>query len=347
MDASKAPGYRGSTSISSPVSSKTSSNATTPPSTSIPIQPPPVNQQSASQTASQGQSNSANSNQQQQPSQQSYPSPNDQNVIKPPASQASSGIHQSSGLVVQRSILRQMDYSREAPHQSHGNGSRYQNVRMYELPMLNYNSDSIPKPFSQMMGLTPGGSNASNVPTSRLNPKANVFSTMPPSQNKMNQSANQFDNMFHQNPPPQMNNFQKMPPQNNGQMPPYNPAPGRPSAQSHHNQPPLPPPPHMPHWFDYPNSTRDMMGTDNTLAMFAGSPSISPNNSQTATNGVLQPMPDDRPKMPRAIGTERAWKYNHSGGYPVETDAMNAHENNFIMKVSKFLISDITKKKAT
>lgn len=285
--------------------------------------------------------------QQQQQSQSGpYPSPNEQNVIKPPQQSGPP----PSGLAVQRPIINtssqirpigpasSVDYgslmnSRDHPPPMMGSSrpppSMFDALASQNQHVLNFGPDPLQSSYQSHMGLAAGG----NLPhISRLNPKASAFSAIPPSQNHQSaapgsklSSSNQFGNMFHQNPPPgPIGKYQNLPPNGGGPgMPPYRGS----NQQSHGHGPP-------PggnrgggsgsNWFTdlaHLQSRDPLMNIENGLAMaLGGSPTISPNNNnQPTTNGGPggPPGQDDGRKISRAIGSERAsWKFNYgsSGG---------------------------------
>ncbi|XP_062555858.1 ankyrin repeat and KH domain-containing protein mask-like isoform X3 [Armigeres subalbatus] len=336
VDASKAPGYRGTT-VSSPVSSKTSSNSVTPPSGSSSVSQQQHHQQQShllsggsSAVGGPPNSNTGSSLQQQQQQmvaaqqqhQQSqpgpFPSPNEQNVIKPPQPQQTP----PSGLAVQRPILNtssqirpigpvSSDYgglvnSRDHPPPLVGSSrpppSMYDALQQQNQHVLNFAPDPMQSSFQSHMGL---GSGAGGLQMSRLNPKASAFSAIPPSHSHQSSapgsklsSSNQFGNMFHPNQPSgPIGKYQNLPPNGGGpQLAPY--GPGRGNAQSHGQHGPAPGPPGPPgsnrvgsgtSWFSdlaHLQARDNLMNMENGLAMaLGGSPTISPNNNQPTTNG--------------------------------------------------------------
>lgn len=218
VDASKAPGYRGTT-VSSPVSSKTSSNSGTPPSgssssaqqqqqqlqqphllsgvSSVVVGGPPSSTSNSSLQQQQQQQQAAKQQQQHQQSQQgTFISPNEQNVIKPPQPQQTP----PSGLAVQRPILNTSsqirpigpvtsDYgglvnSRDHPPPHVGSSrpppSMFDALQQQSQHVLNFAPDPMQSSFQGHMGLGAGAGGL--PPLSRLNPKASAFSAIPPAQ---------------------------------------------------------------------------------------------------------------------------------------------------------------------
>jgi ankyrin repeat domain-containing protein 17 len=317
VDASKAPGYRG-TAVSSPVSSKTPNSATTPPSQSHQsnsVVPSIVSNSISGSSLSNTTINTPNS------IHGEIGKPNNQ---QSQILQSQSGSVNTSGLAVQRPVMssssnqiRQVDkYSISA------NSAHTPNIRqnLFETPtntaqnlapqMMNYGhqADQIQQMFHPNIQANP-------LHMSRLNPRASSFSSMHqqggiqsqsktlgsnilPSQQHPNQN---YGGMFHQNG---INNFQKM------TTVPYNAAPGpvRNQAQLGNNR-----------WFSelgHLVNQREMMGLENGLTKnLGGSPAMSPNNSQGIISGIPNqppPMQDDGRK-PRPIGTERNWKLGYIG----------------------------------
>lgn len=144
-------------------------------------------------------------------------------------------------------------------------------------------------------------------------------------------------NMFSQNPNQSMNTnynpYQKIPftNQNSGNAAPfYNRAPARPQSQpTSNNGRMFTEFAHSSH--TSPNDTFNLDHANLVMPMNSTS-SMSPNgnnNSQASTTNKSVLQPDDNRRMPRPIGTERAWKHNvNIGGLSANlenVDNMNQH----------------------
>lgn len=345
-DASKAPGYRG-TNMSSPVSSKTSSNSTTPPNSQQNIQPG-LNISVASSMAiaahqmSPGQQSQLSTQQSSGPtqnlpghSQQQFAGECQPGIIKPPSQQPIQPPISNSLAVQRPNINSSMQQSRQIdsfnmPGANANSGTPPNNreqrpgffdntVRSGSLNMMGYNQvESIQSQFHQQ--------NVQNVQqripvnplhVSRLNPRASEFSSLQNSSQQQQQSQLQQQSKHPQLHPNQgnynvgLNNYQKLPFASN-QIPQYNPAPGRPQSQPQSSNE---------RWFSEYNhlnhtSPREILNIENGIALGIGSPTaMSPNATQNIANGAMQNQHDDSRKMPRPIGTERAsWKYGNYAG---------------------------------
>uniref|UniRef100_A0A336L5G5 CSON003381 protein n=1 Tax=Culicoides sonorensis TaxID=179676 RepID=A0A336L5G5_CULSO len=351
VDVSKAPGYRGNA-LSSPVSSKTSSQSTTPPS------------------SNQGLSILPNTSmQQQQQAPQSYPSPNDSmqsNVIK-----STAPIQPTQNLAVQRPVssvnMRQMppqieqyslapgppppnsmsqqqqqQSSTQQPPISRGGDSSIRSGNMYDnfqqpppqqQQHPNYYSQNCVGDSFSNPGLGPIG-------MSRLNPKANAFNSMP-QHTQTPTGGNSFQNkgpqqqlygMYGGNSAPNNYGSQSKLPQNT--IPPYqNRAPGALSSAQQQQQQQQQMNGSGMRWgypdLGYAASARDIMGLENGMQQLGmSSPSMSPNSvpngsgvSGSNGNPAQGALPMSDASKTRPIGAERTWKYNtFSGVTPLELD---------------------------
>jgi hypothetical protein len=331
VDASKAPGYRGN-SINSPVSSKTSSNSATPPTT-VPQQPTISNVNVA--VGGGPPSNIVNGSQQQQQQQQQQS--NNQTVTAP--SYGEMNVIKSIGqgpnpLAVQRP-------SNNGSSNNNNNNNRTMDFcRATNLFEPLYSNDAM-QSQSQFNAQQHNNNNfgmttAQQPSMSRLNPKASSFSNTVVGSGGVSSSGKMPSNQYGGNSYNNMssatnntNNFMKSPgsnnANNNSSMPQYN----RPSMQQQQNL--------------QQQSSRGWFQELGNLGgnMDMSSPSMSPNNNINNNNNnhnnnnnnninnnnnsqqiqqqqnVSNAPPssqgiDDSRKVPRPIGTERqSWKYSY------------------------------------
>ncbi|XP_037909760.1 ankyrin repeat and KH domain-containing protein mask isoform X3 [Hermetia illucens] len=334
-DASKAPGYNRGNVMSSPVSSKTSSNSTTPPGSSV--QTPgqqsqhlnilPVSAVSAATSPGGASHSNVAASQAGAISSQTAPevyttTPNDLNlsVLKPP-SQAPIPPPPASGLAIQRPIMSNnslQNRTNMALDNNYGpigssairDQNPASNSRSYFDPMNNptlnqHSIGSFSDPMSQQYHPVGINVNQGNpLQLSRLNPRASVFS-------QQNKSSQQLGGMFHQSSSNiGLSNYQKLPTVGNqNTVPPYNqPPPGRPQSQPQAGS--------NARWFSNDPSgysgygmptARDMLNLENGMPnMSSGSPAaMSPNNpQQPQTNGIISNQPPNQPPPPIGSGGE-------------------------------------------
>lgn len=266
-------------------------------------------------------------------------------VIRPPPMQSLS----SSDLTTPRSLTQNQLRMMPAPIDSMNVENKGQPSNYYDASYrnMNYGNSDMQSPFQQ--GLV-----SNQLPMSRLNPRASVFSSIQ-NNNAVGKAPNQMplmnqpygrSGMYQPNPNQPINSnfnpYQKLPFSNQnaasgggGGSQFYNRAPGRPQSQPQASSTNG----RMFSEFAHPSHTspNDTFNMDHgNIGMPLSSASMSPNgnnNPQVTTNkNVLQhSVTDDNRKMPRPIGTERAsWKHNVIGGgintnLDNAADSMNQH----------------------
>lgn len=341
VDASKAPGYRGSAISCSPVSSKSSSNPTTSPSSV----PPPLIVPISSQSTHLGHPNLLSGMMGSDDyllnmaisSGSGVPTSNAAAAVQPPMP--------VSNLTIQRPNMNQnmqQSQSMNSPMDSFGNLNR----DMYMENALHNNYSNVNDQMNSMnyslshssFGLNPSSnqllnqkspSNYLSGPQAHNQPQTTVSNDL----NSMHQR-----NVFHN---PMKSTYHKMGMNYNSlsstsQMAPSFIQPSSGIKNRPHSQPP---PMSNNRWmFDSMPSHQESYPVDYEVAglkMNTGSsPAMSPNNNQrNSINGVMAPpastsslITDESRKIPRPIGTERASMKFQQFGHAAGTGPMSSHE---------------------